>query len=284
MHLFSHRKGLKIFSKSIQRESMDDDLRNCLWNSLTISLFGPQPQILINQDTLLEWIWIEYFKQPVDTKPLFDKPFGKSGYEILREHFFKCPWNEVYDLLEYISKWLNKMDAVYCNSFNSMCNHFLEQEKSAYRFIGTEISEITDKQEIQTIDNAIDNSPDAVRKHLETAIKFLSDRKTPDYRNSVKESISAVESLCRKISGMPKATLGDALQKIKEKVEIHKAFEDGLNKIYGYTCDEKGIRHSLLEEVEGRTSFSDAKFMLSSCAAFVNYLIAKCAENKIKIS
>ena len=43
---------------------------------------------------------------------------------------------------------------------------------------------------------------------------MFSDREALDYRNAVKESISAVEPICRSVSGMSSATLGDALKKV----------------------------------------------------------------------
>ena len=108
----------------------------------------------------------------------------------------------------------------------------------------------------------------------------LSDRLTPDYRNSIKESISALESIAKVISKNPKDSLGAALDKIKGKLKIHPALERGFKQIYGYTSDTDGIRHALTEETT--CDFADAKFMLVSCSAFINYLVIK--ANKAGIS
>jgi hypothetical protein len=51
--------------------------------------------------------------------------------------------------------------------------------------------------------------------------------------------------------------------------------------MYGYTSDAQGIRHALMDEPN--LSFEDAKFMLVSCSAFVNYLIAKAAKAGISL-
>ena len=115
-----------------------------------------------------------------------------------------------------------------------------------------------------------------IRDSIQTALGFLSDRKSPDYRNSIKESISAVESLCVSISGDPKATLGTALHAIERSHQLHPAFKKALSSLYGYTSDADGIRHALLEE--SSISYSDAKFMLVSCSAFVNYVLGKVSE------
>jgi len=68
-----------------------------------------------------------------------------------------------------------------------------------------------------------------VRKHIDTALGFLCDRKSPDYRNSIKESISAVESLCMTLTGDSKSTLGDALKKLDLK--LHPALQKGFSSL-----------------------------------------------------
>ena len=45
--------------------------------------------------------------------------------------------------------------------------------------------------------------------------------------------------------------------------------------LYGYTSDEKGIRHALLNDDEARVDRDDAVFMLGACAAFASYLWRK---------
>jgi hypothetical protein len=124
-----------------------------------------------------------------------------------------------------------------------------------------------------SLKSASENKYIGVKTHLETAITLFSNRNSPDYRNCIKESISAVESICQIISGDNKAELGKALKIISNKINIHQALQQGFIKIYGYTSDSSGIRHSLLDE--STVSFEDAKYMLIACSAFINYLIEK---------
>ena len=120
----------------------------------------------------------------------------------------------------------------------------------------------------------LDTSPFARAKtHISTAISKLSDRQQPNYRNSIKESISAVESVVRVICDDEKATLGKALKKIDVKVNIHPALKDAFSKIYGYTSDENGIRHALSDESD--LDSEDAVSILAACSAFINYIIVK---------
>lgn len=142
---------------------------------------------------------------------------------------------------------------------------------------------ITSESEILEIDSAITNSGKTrltgVKTHLEAALRKLADRDNPDYRNSIKESVSAIESLAKVISNNEKDSLGGALNKIKGKINLHPSLERGFKQIYGYTSDADGIRHALTEE--STCEFEDAKYMLVSSSAFVNYLIIK--ANKVGI-
>src|SRR5262249_40984524 len=151
-------------------------------------------------------------------------------------------------------------------------NDILTRELSAYRLVGGRIVEITSEAELDAVEQALDTPFQPVNRHMQSALDFLADRKAPDYRNSIKESISAVEAMCQLVSGQPKATLGQALGKIESstKVKIHSALKDAFSKMYGYTNDAEGIRHALLEEPT--LEFEDAKFMFVACSAFINYL------------
>ena len=112
-----------------------------------------------------------------------------------------------------------------------------------------------------------------VNIHLSSALSKVSNKNNPDYRNSIKESISAIETIAKIISGDDKADLSKALSKLKDKIELHPALEQGFKKIYAYASDEDGIRHSIMEEKN--LDKEDAIYMLVSCSAFVNYLIVK---------
>ena len=121
--------------------------------------------------------------------------------------------------------------------------------------------------------------------HLETALQHISNRDDPDYRNSIKESISAVEAACLAIVGQNKETLGKALNYLmknsKNTISIPENLNRAFHNLYAYTSGEHGIRHSLLNE--SNLSFADARFMLIACSAFVNYLVSKADDANIKL-
>jgi hypothetical protein len=152
-------------------------------------------------------------------------------------------------------------------------------QKSGYRFVGTQLIPITNGQELASVQDALEPSAqlNPVSEHIRAAVEPFSDRKNPDYRNSIKESISAVEAICKIVTGEENATLGQALKKLESKgITLHEALKKSFSSLYGYTNDADGIRHALLDE--STLDFDDAEFMLVSCSAFVNYLTAKAAK------
>jgi len=212
-------------------------------------------------------LWLHHFKQALDT---LDHSWGKV-LDQLRDHFFQAEWYEVYDFIEFVSTHYD--DDGRNQKFRETCNRFLEREMSAYRFVSDQITRVVDEEEIQSIEDAVSVQQDAVREHLNRALALMSDRKSPDFRNSIKESISAVEALALHILGEKKGTLGALLARVEEKAGLHPALKTAFSKLYGYTSDADGIRHALLEESD--LDFEDAKFMLVACSAFINYTVAK---------
>ena len=282
MKLFSQRKGFKPIKNVMQVDSMDNELRNGLWNALTLFYWTQVKDLWISNDEemdiLFKRLWLSYFKKPIDILSVS----WLDIYTKIRNYFFSCKWYEVYDFIEFVAN--NYPDTQVNQKFMDFCNSVLERELSAYRFVGGKITQITSEEEISEIEDALKNtkySLKAVNIHLKRALDLLADRKSPDYRNSIKESISAVESICKLITKKERTTLGQALKKIEDKVGLHPALKSAFSSLYGYTNDAEGIRHALLDEPN--LSFEDAKFMLVSCSAFVNYLISKASKAGIKI-
>ncbi len=226
---------------------------------------------------LEETIWCFFMNQRRDYF------YGYNSHKIAATEYLKSNQNEwftKFDLIEFTISILRKMTPQNDRNFTTVVNSFVKILNStfkrldyAYRVVDDQIVEITDQEEIAAIEEAIGQKP-AVKTHLEEALKHLSNRTAPDYRNSIKESISAVEALCREITG--ESTLGPALKSLEKKgIEIPRFMLSGIEKLYVYTNDANtGIRHALMDDKEV-PSFEEAKFMLVACSSFVNYIQAK---------
>lgn len=270
---FSERYGYKSVREVIQKESMDDDLKNRLWSCIYKNYFIHYFNGLSSFKNGTRSLWKNFYKKPIHE---FSPISEKINLTRLNDFYKKSHWYEIYDLIDEIITLYEDQFIPVKELFILEINEILKQERSAYRVISEKVTEITSEQEIQSIENALENtnSYSGVQQHLNQALKLMSDRQNPDYRNSIKESISAVESICKIVTNDEKATLGKALKIIEDKFGLHHpALKGSLSQLYGYTSDGDGIRHAMLEE--SNLSYIDAKFMLVACTSFINYLIEK---------
>ena len=199
----------------------------------------------------------------------------KTLFDRIHDVIMHATYNEVLDVVQYIYAWVDHRITDSHGVLFICMNKVFEKENIGYRFVGNQITPITDEQELSAIEEACKIPINRCRKQIQKAVAFLSDREHPDYKNCIKESISAVESACQVIVGDEKATLGDALKKLEDNgVLIHPALKQGFLKLYGYTSDQGGIRHAE-GMFESNVTFEEAKFMIVSCSAFINYLIAE---------
>jgi hypothetical protein len=286
MMKFSERYGHVPVRSALQIDGIDDGLRNRLWNLVCTSFFySAPPAERVNSDylphqegpySIFKRIWHNYFKKTTDS-------IGTSYVKALKElkkYFMECAWYGVYDLLEFLAE---PSPSIWQQTFIDSVNATLKEEVSGYRFVSGRIVQINSEEEIVSIEQAL-GLPDSlkpVREHLRQSLTLLADRKSPDYRNSIKESISAIESLGKILAGQPTTTLSPALNAVEKKTKLHPALKEAFQKLYGYTSDAQGIRHALMDEPT--LDIEDAKFMLVSCSAFVNYLVVKAQKAGIAI-
>ncbi|SBL57757.1 Uncharacterised protein [Klebsiella michiganensis] len=285
MALFSQRMGITPLVKAIQLESMDQDLRYGLWNVLQVCFWDQRGNEVYRQfDRVTRRIWFTFFKLPIDKCPqfftydMYDDLTDSCAFSVCRKFFLNSntKWYQLYDFIEFIYNEFELSESVKDNAIKFL-NHMLERENAAYRFVGFQFVAISDENEINSIETALEENGGAVSSHLQRALSLLSDRKSPDYRNSIKESISAVESLCSSLAGGNTKKFSDAMTELEKTCSFHPALKRAFLQLYGYTSDSGGIRHALTDESE-HPSYADAKFMLVTCSAFCNFLKAKMSE------
>lgn len=97
-----------------------------------------------------------------------------------------------------------------------------------------------------------------------------------NYAVSVRESIHAVEAAVRQIDPKSSNRFDAALDSLEENGMIkHPALKKAFKNLYGYTNDEEGIRHPLIEKESPNVGFDEAVFMYGACVSFVDYLVSK---------
>lgn len=99
---FSQRKGYVPIRDVIQIESMDDPLRNSLWNILDDYYLHSDEHFkgglvlrTVNEELSLfaRSIWTDFLNLPADQR-LISYP---KLYEEIKKYFFEFEWFEVYD-------------------------------------------------------------------------------------------------------------------------------------------------------------------------------------------
>lgn len=278
--------GFVAIRDEIQIDYMDGDLRTSLWNYLYKGPFGYRDRSSFEVKRtsslgyLMKDIWTDYYVLEYDLMS-----YRWSHWEgAIKKRFFSGKWYEVYDLMEFIfDRWAGRSTVE--NTFIPEVNAILTKELSGYRFVGGLLTPITTEEEISEIEESLEKtkSIDPVRQQILSSIEKLSDRDNPDYRGSIKESISAVETITRIFTGKNKLTLGQALKELEKQGEIpiHPALQQAFIKLYGWTSDDDGIRHALMND--SNLGFEDAKFMLVTCSAFINYLLEKVSRYGIAL-
>ncbi len=273
---FSERIGIVEVSTVLQHDSMNDNLRNSLWNVLDRHIWSWERFMRegVNENDFSRFsrsLWFYHFKLPTDELPIRQHLILKQ----IRSHFFSMSWYKVYDFMEFV---LNSFKESDLPNIRHDLNYVLEQELSGFRLIEGKFARITNENEIEEVSEALNSPYSGCQTHLRKALEHMSNRESPDYRNSIKESISAVESVAKEITGNKGATLKDALIQIEKSGKIHGALQSGFVSLYGYTSDADGIRHAMIKDKGANLTFTDAKYFLVTCSAFVNYLIAKHAD------
>ncbi|MDR0579779.1 MAG: hypothetical protein LBG21_04175 [Campylobacteraceae bacterium] len=164
-------------------------------------------------------LWFVFFKKPIDEIPQSDSDVNfKATIQMIKDYFNSSEWNKVYDFIQTIVSF-----GINTDDFIKTVNEVLEVEFSAYRLIDKQLVPIFNKIEIKEIEDSLQctqnfTALNNANLHLQTSLKLLSDRESPDYRNSIKEAISAVEATCNFITKKDKTTLGEALIELEKSI------------------------------------------------------------------
>jgi hypothetical protein len=261
---FSERHGYTKARTVAQLDSMDGPLRMALWNSIWSLLLRDATSFMLRGgDEVMLRLWTTTMHRGLDDVPRsFD-----SIVSLFKDLVLNGEWFAVYDFLE-LSLEATKGDVR--TALTDLFASDLEMHLAGYRVIDGKVAPITDLVEVAEVAGAL-AVPDrfaAARGHLDTALALFADRETPDYANSVKESISAVESMVRLVTG--KTDFHGAIDTLEKSHGIHLKLVLGWKNLYGFTSDEAGVRHG--GPKPPAVTQAMARYFLITCSAFVNLL------------
>jgi hypothetical protein len=275
---FEQAEGLVPLPSQLKRGEVSQEFRAVLWAELHHRLQAARQAFA--GDFYVEDPWDNILQdEHVLRRHLPIDEFSNLYSEVVayvKALIFNSIWSHLLGWLEFVLKHPSCPD-----DFAESVAQLMAYSRLAYTvYDGVVIGPSGSEAERRTIEQAfVDLDPSAfsgARSHLRKAVEELT---AGHYAGSVRESIHAVEATARVLE--PTAALSSALAKLEKSAKIHKALKHGFGNLYGYTSDEEGIRHPLLDDGTANVDETDALFMIGACAAFVSYLINKARAAKI---
>ncbi|HJV84147.1 MAG TPA: hypothetical protein VJ698_01625 [Noviherbaspirillum sp.] len=114
----------------------------------------------------------------------------------------------------------------------------------------------------------------SARKHYDKALQFFRSPSKPDYENTVKEAVCAVEAAGKSLfPGAKASTLGDLAKWLSsaKEVSVPKALIQTITGIYAYRSGGDGIGHG--GSSGGAATMEVAEYVLAVCASQIIYLV-----------
>jgi hypothetical protein len=269
---FEEAEGASPLPRQLELKEISQELRSKLWALVYLAIRDDVERDMGEELTgnwliILRAHHIDRRHLPVDEF----KTHPASSISYLKDVFIKGDYLQIFGFLQFVLRrprcppgFSNTLAAVLANC------------RAAYRIVnGNTIIPFGSDVEYKALKEAFADLGASeflgARSHLAKAGEELT---SGNFAASVRESIHAVESVSRVLEPSAK-TLGPALGKLEKKAAIHGGLKSGFQSIYGYTSDEEGIRHSLLDDPQANVDEADALFMIGACASFASYLINK---------
>ena len=269
---FSQAQGYESLPQPLKLEELDRRARVQIWNVFYETFIDPEEDEEIDEDDLIDLAFslhMDLFEGAIDEAPSY-----WSYFQDFKDYFFKRRFNKVFDVLEFLMR-----HEVCPEAFTSKMSDMFRRCQLAY-VIDTNSSPTilpasTPEEGQATIDALRllkEYGLDGARQHLIEASTLINQG---HWANSIKESISAVESVAREIAPGTR-NLGSALNQLGHRGMLeHPSLRNGLEKLYEYTNEEGGIRHARLNDSDPNVGQDEAVFMLGACASFASYLWRK---------
>jgi hypothetical protein len=268
---FAQAEGLSPLPVQLKRTEVTPELRAVLWDYIhqemnrSISSGGFESYLGTVWSKILKAVHVLHYHRLVDE-------FSNSQADAIKSVkrvFEKGDYAEIYGWLQFVLR--HQPPPGFANQVEARLRYC----RAPYRVIaGDVLCPVGSDVDAAVIGRAFEDlkstSLTGARGHLRTAAAELTGG---NFADSVRESIHSVESAVRVIE--PNGDFSKALSQLEQKTNIHGALKKGFLALYGFSSDEQGIRHPLLEKEAPSVDEADAMFMIGACSAFLSYLVNK---------
>ncbi|WP_426619792.1 AbiJ-NTD4 domain-containing protein [Pseudomonas rustica] len=196
-----------------------------------------------------------------------------------------CEWYQFYDCVEAVGDELKSVEPFYLgapgfvdfstltfDAYRAKVNEILAKHQVGWRLNSrSQLESALPKDladRIDGIEKKLDQF-DAAREHFRKAKRYVLGTHK-DYENSIKESVSAFESV-GKVLYNKTATLGDVLSRMKKDGSVPPMLVNVMEKFYAYANAEPGVRHGGTQKP--KSDEMDAELAMHLSAAFIRYAI-----------
>ena len=285
---FSQAEGIDPLPQPAKLGELPEMARNRLWKLIYESMEQSRIDNVIGGPSFVGEPWrsilYDYHVDQNGAADEFDCGFD-TRTSALKKLVLGGLFNRVFDFLEFVMRHQGGKKSSRRRAFGPALESVLKKYQCAYTVVnGDTIVPVALPEQRESMKRAFDTlklgSFKGAREHLRKSAKNLN---AGDYADSVRNSIHAVESAARRLDADAAKSLKPALDALaRNGVNLHPAFKRGIENLYGYTSDEDGIRHALLEK-EAKVDVEDATFMFGACSSFAAYLVNKARKAELPI-
>ncbi|HXH15656.1 MAG TPA: hypothetical protein VNJ10_05945 [Sphingomonas sp.] len=269
---FGQRQGLEAMPSQLALGTLSPQLKALLWDAIHKSFMDHVKNkthstikyLLSPWTTLVREYWVRRLFRNVD-----EVGDWRWSFQVVKTIMTSDSHLTVFNFVQFL---LERDDIP--NGLSGAIQIALHESRAAYRVIDRLMVPVASDEQAHAVQIALATVATSPAKgaatHLRNAAGYLTQGRWSD---SVRESISAVEGIAKSIE--PTAdTLGPALAKLKTSISLNPTLASAFGKLYGYSSDEKGIRHALVFDGQPNVTERDALFMFGSCASFVAFLVS----------
>ena len=280
---FAEREGYAPPSPEMRLGELDDHFRERLF--LIVSDIFPEassPQMLGLRDLsetesfALSSLWeflFEIERMPINSiLPLEPRAMYYLKNIILHSEYYR-PLTLIEHMIRNLKcpEWF-KDEIVRC--FNNYGGPYHIAKLEGILYVLPSVSVEDQSAQKYNLDRLAELNQNPALTHLKAAVEHIQERR---FRESVRESISSVESIARNAVGPDEYyTLAQALGELHSNGVIpHEGLYKAFKYLYDYTNSEEGIRHALTNSEESNVTLHEASLMFSISAALSSYLASK---------
>jgi hypothetical protein len=162
--------------------------------------------------------------------------------------------------------------------FSEEVNQLLMEENIDYNFVGGQFERRGRAQTQKNLKKMgtvlADSNLNEVRKHYNKAIRFFNQTQEPDYNNSIKEALCALESAIEICTGKKASNnFNLAIKELEGNADdkIPTPIAQSMMKVFAFRGSGQGISHAAPDGF--RVSDLEAELVLNTVAAFITYIV-----------